>query len=283
MGVSRRRMDKLMDGAGGAPGVAAKVGELLTHIRGGRWCEEQASLMRGLAFGLLDPRRRALRTRPGAPARVPGLSCVRGFAARIGGGAAAAVAAARRPRRRRRRGGRGRERGRGRGRRRRHRRRLGHAGRLDDRQARGELSDRCSAWAPAASGSGASRPAARPTRRRPRRAAPTAPASDGGRRSTCRSRSHRWRPRSGQWPRRWRSRAWRAEVGAAERAARPPERAEREFGLESESAVNPPAPVAMNARAARLAVVGPAPAVTSGSGAGSAVASRRAEREFGVQ
>ncbi len=56
MGLTRRRMDKLMDGMGaGAPGVAAKVGELLALIRGGRWCEEQASLMRGLAFGLLDP------------------------------------------------------------------------------------------------------------------------------------------------------------------------------------------------------------------------------------
>lgn len=56
MGLSRRRMDKLMDGTGsGSSGVAAKVGELLAVIRGGRWCDEQASLMRGLAFGLLDP------------------------------------------------------------------------------------------------------------------------------------------------------------------------------------------------------------------------------------
>ena len=56
MGLSRRRLDKLMDGLGAdAPGVAAKVRELLAVIRGDRWCEEQASLMRGLAFGLLDP------------------------------------------------------------------------------------------------------------------------------------------------------------------------------------------------------------------------------------
>lgn len=56
MGISRRRMDKLMDGMGaGVPGVASKVGVLLASIRGGRWCDEQASLMRGLAFGLLDP------------------------------------------------------------------------------------------------------------------------------------------------------------------------------------------------------------------------------------
>jgi DNA-directed RNA polymerase specialized sigma24 family protein len=56
MGISQRRMGKLMDGDGpGRPGVAAKVGELLGVIRGNAWCEEQASLMRGLAFGLLDP------------------------------------------------------------------------------------------------------------------------------------------------------------------------------------------------------------------------------------
>src|SRR5271155_529541 len=36
MGISARRMDKLMDGSG-APGVAAKVGELLACIHGGRW------------------------------------------------------------------------------------------------------------------------------------------------------------------------------------------------------------------------------------------------------
>ena len=55
MGVSSRRMDKLMDGVRGAPGVSAKLGELLALVRGGRWCEEQASLMRALALGLLDP------------------------------------------------------------------------------------------------------------------------------------------------------------------------------------------------------------------------------------
>jgi DNA-directed RNA polymerase specialized sigma24 family protein len=56
MGISEARMRKLMDGAGaGQPGVAAKVGELLGTIAAGRWCDEQASLMRGLAFGLLEP------------------------------------------------------------------------------------------------------------------------------------------------------------------------------------------------------------------------------------
>ncbi len=56
MGVSEARMRKLMEGAGPArPGVAAKVGELLETIRAGGWCEQQASLMRAYAFGILDP------------------------------------------------------------------------------------------------------------------------------------------------------------------------------------------------------------------------------------
>jgi DNA-directed RNA polymerase specialized sigma24 family protein len=56
MGVSEARMRKLMDGPGGTrPGVAGKVGALLDTIRGGAWCEEQSSLMRALAYGILDP------------------------------------------------------------------------------------------------------------------------------------------------------------------------------------------------------------------------------------
>jgi DNA-directed RNA polymerase specialized sigma24 family protein len=56
MGISESRMRKLMEGAGpGRPGVAGKVGELVETIRGGGWCEQQGSLMRGLAFGILDP------------------------------------------------------------------------------------------------------------------------------------------------------------------------------------------------------------------------------------
>jgi DNA-directed RNA polymerase specialized sigma24 family protein len=56
MGISEQRMRKLMEGPGpGRPGVAGKVGELVETIRGGGWCEEQGSLMRGLAFGILDP------------------------------------------------------------------------------------------------------------------------------------------------------------------------------------------------------------------------------------
>ena len=56
MGLSEARMGKLMEGRGpGRPGVAGKVGELLEAIRGGEWCEQQGSAMRGLAFGILDP------------------------------------------------------------------------------------------------------------------------------------------------------------------------------------------------------------------------------------
>ena len=56
MGISEARMRKLMEGPGpGRPGVAGKVGELVETIRAGSWCEQQGSLMRGYAFGILDP------------------------------------------------------------------------------------------------------------------------------------------------------------------------------------------------------------------------------------
>ncbi|MGN6373489.1 MAG: RNA polymerase sigma factor [Solirubrobacteraceae bacterium] len=55
MGVSKARMRKLMDGSPGKPGVAAKVGALLETIDAGRWCEQQGSLMRAYAFGVLRP------------------------------------------------------------------------------------------------------------------------------------------------------------------------------------------------------------------------------------
>ncbi len=56
MGISEARMRKLMEGrTRGRPGVAGKVGELLDTIRAGRWCQEQGSLMRALAYGVLDP------------------------------------------------------------------------------------------------------------------------------------------------------------------------------------------------------------------------------------
>jgi DNA-directed RNA polymerase specialized sigma24 family protein len=56
MGVSEARMRKLMEGRGpGQPGVAGKVGALVKSIRDGDWCEQQGSLMRALAYGMLDP------------------------------------------------------------------------------------------------------------------------------------------------------------------------------------------------------------------------------------
>jgi DNA-directed RNA polymerase specialized sigma24 family protein len=56
MGIGEARMRKLMDGSrAGSPGVAGKVGELLDTIRAGSYCAEQSSLMRGFAFGILDP------------------------------------------------------------------------------------------------------------------------------------------------------------------------------------------------------------------------------------
>jgi RNA polymerase sigma factor (sigma-70 family) len=56
MGISEARMRKLMEGHGpGRPGVAGKVDALLATVHGGGWCEQQASLMRGLAYGVHDP------------------------------------------------------------------------------------------------------------------------------------------------------------------------------------------------------------------------------------
>jgi DNA-directed RNA polymerase specialized sigma24 family protein len=56
MDISERRMQKLMEGSGGAStGVAGKFGELLAVIQAGEWCEQQSSLMRAYAFGILDP------------------------------------------------------------------------------------------------------------------------------------------------------------------------------------------------------------------------------------
>jgi RNA polymerase sigma factor (sigma-70 family) len=56
MGVSEARLRKLIDGAGrGRGGASAKVAALAGTIRKGGWCAEQASLMRALAYGVLDP------------------------------------------------------------------------------------------------------------------------------------------------------------------------------------------------------------------------------------
>jgi DNA-directed RNA polymerase specialized sigma24 family protein len=56
MGVSEARLNKMMEGRGsGRPGVAGKIGALVRAISHGDWCEEQGSLMRALAYGVLDP------------------------------------------------------------------------------------------------------------------------------------------------------------------------------------------------------------------------------------
>ena len=86
MGISESRMRKLMEGPGpGRPGVAGKVGELVETIRGGGWCEQQGSLMRGLAFGILDPEgeryRLALAHRRECPACRAYVLSLRGLAA----------------------------------------------------------------------------------------------------------------------------------------------------------------------------------------------------------
>jgi RNA polymerase sigma factor (sigma-70 family) len=88
MGVSESRMRKLMEGAGkGLRGVAAKVGELVQAITGGEWCKEQGSLMRGLAFGILDPQgeryRLALSHRDACPACRAYVLSLRGLAAAL--------------------------------------------------------------------------------------------------------------------------------------------------------------------------------------------------------
>ena len=86
MGISESRMRKLMEGPGpGRPGVAGKVGDLVETIRGGGWCEEQGSLMRGYAFGILDPQgeryRLALAHRRECPACRAYVLSLRGLAA----------------------------------------------------------------------------------------------------------------------------------------------------------------------------------------------------------
>jgi DNA-directed RNA polymerase specialized sigma24 family protein len=56
MGISETRMRKVMEGSGrGDAGVSRKVGAIVETIRQGAFCEEQGSLMRALAFGVLDP------------------------------------------------------------------------------------------------------------------------------------------------------------------------------------------------------------------------------------
>lgn len=111
MGLSEARMNKLMEGRGdGRPGVARKVGDLLDVIGEGGWCDEQASLMRGLAFGILDPEgeryRLAVAHRRECPACRAYVRRLRGLAAVLpaplplgmaGGRSGAGGSAARRP------------------------------------------------------------------------------------------------------------------------------------------------------------------------------------------
>lgn len=55
MGMSERAFRRLMEGRGAAaPGVVAKMGALVETVGEGRWCHQQGSLMRALAFGVLD-------------------------------------------------------------------------------------------------------------------------------------------------------------------------------------------------------------------------------------
>lgn len=86
MGVSESRMRKLMEGRGArSPGVASKMGALVATIAAGGWCEEQGSLMRGLAYGILDPDgeryRLALLHRDACPACRAYVLSLRGLAA----------------------------------------------------------------------------------------------------------------------------------------------------------------------------------------------------------
>jgi len=88
MGISARRMRRLMEGRGpGRPGVTAKVGALAETIGAGRWCEEQGSLMRGLAYGVLDPAgeryRFALAHSEACPACRAYVASLRGLAALV--------------------------------------------------------------------------------------------------------------------------------------------------------------------------------------------------------
>jgi RNA polymerase sigma factor (sigma-70 family) len=88
MGISEKRMRKLMEGRGGGhPGVAGKVGALVETIRDGGWCEEQGSLMRALAYGILDPggerHRLALAHRGECPACRAYVVSLRGLAATL--------------------------------------------------------------------------------------------------------------------------------------------------------------------------------------------------------
>jgi RNA polymerase sigma factor (sigma-70 family) len=88
MGLSERAFRKLMEGRGeGRPGVASKVGTLVRTIGEDRWCEQQGSLMRALAYGILDPQGErhsaALRHSSQCPACRAYVASLRGLAAAL--------------------------------------------------------------------------------------------------------------------------------------------------------------------------------------------------------
>src|SRR2546429_2709989 len=88
MGVSETRMRKLMEGRGaGRQGVAGKVETLVEAIRADGWCEQQGSLMRGLAYGILDHQgeryQLALIHRSECPACRAYVAALRGLAAAL--------------------------------------------------------------------------------------------------------------------------------------------------------------------------------------------------------
>ena len=104
LGVSPKRMEKLMDG------VSRKIGVLVADIRDGSWCESRDSLMKAYAFGVLDPDgerwqlasdhlsecpgcRRYVRGLRGVGAVAPPIGLPIAALALLGGGAAGAAAA----------------------------------------------------------------------------------------------------------------------------------------------------------------------------------------------
>jgi RNA polymerase sigma factor (sigma-70 family) len=88
MGISEMRMRKLMEGRGpGRAGVSQKVGALVETISAGEFCSEQQSLLRALAFGMLDPggerHRLAVDHLKGCPACRRRVASLRGLAATL--------------------------------------------------------------------------------------------------------------------------------------------------------------------------------------------------------
>jgi RNA polymerase sigma factor (sigma-70 family) len=87
MGISETRMRKLMEGHAGRAGVSRKVGAIVHAIDAGEFCRDQESLMRALAFGMLDPggerHRIALAHMRACPACRRRVASLRGLAATL--------------------------------------------------------------------------------------------------------------------------------------------------------------------------------------------------------